>query len=185
MTAPADQPEAADGTGEAPAHAAVVLIGPMAAGKTTIGRIVARLMNLPFIDSDHEIEREHGPIPLLFETFGEAHFRQLERNTVGRVLRGPGVVSLGGGAILDAGTRAALVGLPVAFLTVQPDVAAHRLQNTTRPLARGGIDAWTEIFHQRLPLYREIADVTFDTSTISPHALGHDLARWATDQLNR
>ncbi|WP_111720039.1 shikimate kinase [Homoserinimonas sp. OAct 916] len=169
----------------ATARPPLVLIGPMASGKTTLGRVVARLMDLPFIDSDHEIEREHGPIPELFETFGETHFRRLERAAVGRVLRLHGVVSLGGGAILDADTRADLAELPVVFLTVQPDVAAHRMQNTTRPLARGGIDAWTALFHDRLALYREVADVTFDTSIRDTRSIGHDLARWATEQLTR
>lgn len=161
-------------------QATLVLVGPMASGKTTLGRLVAKLMGLPFTDSDQEIENEHGPIPQLFETFGEAHFRRLERDAVARVLRRPGVVSLGGGAVLDAQTRAELAGLPVVFLTVAPQAAAGRLQNTTRPLARGGIDAWSAILQQRLPLYQEVADVSFDTSIRETRALSHDVARWAT-----
>lgn len=184
MTAsPRPATDQAPDPGRASARAAVVLVGPMASGKSTLGRIVARLMDLPFIDSDHEIEHEHGSIPQLFETFGETHFRRLERVTVSRVLHSPGVVSLGGGAILDAATRADLAEIPVAFLTVSPDIVAHRLQGTTRPLAGGGIDAWTAIFHERLPLYEEVADVTFDTSIRDTRTIGHDLARWATNHL--
>lgn len=166
-------------------RATLVLVGPMASGKTTLGRLVADSMELAFTDSDHEIENEHGPIPQLFESFGEEHFRHLERVAVARVLRRPGIVSLGGGAVLDPDTRSDLAEFPVVFLTVAPEVAAHRLQNTTRPLAQGGIDAWTAILADRLPLYQEVADATFDTSSRDTRSLGGDLARWATDHRTR
>jgi len=76
---------------------AIVLIGPMGAGKTSIGRRVARALGVPFADTDKLITRDHGAIPALFERHGEAHFRALEREAV-RSVRSPraGVVALGG-----------------------------------------------------------------------------------------
>lgn len=159
-------------------RARLVLVGPMAAGKSTLGRHVAQLIDSPFIDTDHVIATEHGPIDMLFDTFGEAHFRALERDAVALALRESAVVSLGGGAILYADTRADLAQVPVVLLTVSADVAAHRLQGTSRPLARGGIDGWSAILAERRPLYDEVADLTIDTSTRPTTAIAHQIAEW-------
>lgn len=162
--------------------ARLVLIGPMAAGKSTLGRKAARILDAPFIDTDRVIAEEHGPIAGLFDTFGEAHFRMLERDAVGQALRQPAVISLGGGAVLNPDTRAELADVPVVFLTVSPDVAAHRLRGSVRPLARGGIDGWSRILSERLPLYEELSEVTFDTSIRSLVAIVQDIAEWVREQ---
>ncbi|MET0812929.1 MAG: shikimate kinase [Microbacterium sp.] len=145
---------------------AVVLIGPMGAGKTSVGRRVAKALGRPFFDTDIAIKREHGPIEHLFEAHGETHFRALERDAVIAGLERGGVVSLGGGAVLDAGTRADLARHRVALLTVEPRVVIARVKDSTRPLLQGD-DAgarWTEIYRARKPVYEELADATFDTS---------------------
>ena len=80
---------------------AVVLIGPMGAGKTSVGKRVARRLGRPFIDSDKAIVAEHGPIPAIFAERGESGFRLLERAAVQRALATAGVVALGGGAVLE------------------------------------------------------------------------------------
>ncbi|MDO8338165.1 MAG: shikimate kinase, partial [Microcella sp.] len=80
----------------------VVLIGPPAAGKSRVGKRVARILDLPVIDTDKVIAAEHGPIPEIFAAHGEPHFRALERAAVVDALRERAVVSLGGGAVLDA-----------------------------------------------------------------------------------
>jgi len=146
----------------------VVLIGPMGAGKTSIGKKVARALHLPFFDTDAAVVRDHGPIEQLFVERGEAHFRAVERAAVIEGLSRGGVVSLGGGSVLNPETRADLAGHRVVLLTVSPRVVAGRVRDSNRPLLQGGEDAierWAAIFEERRPVYEELADITFDTST--------------------
>ncbi len=146
---------------------AVVLIGPMGAGKTSIGRRVAKALGRPFFDTDIAVVREHGPIETIFEDHGEAHFRALEREAVRAALETHGVVSLGGGAVLDPATRADLAEHRVVLLTVEPRVVAGRVRSSARPLLQGEdpMTRWTEIYEQRRPIYEELADLTIDTSS--------------------
>ena len=147
---------------------AVVLIGPMGAGKTSIGKKAARALGVPFFDTDAAVVRDHGPIEKLFVEHGEARFRAAERAAVREGLATAGIVSLGGGAVMDPDTRAELARHRVALLTVTPRVVAGRVRDSNRPLLQGGDDAierWTAIFEERRPVYEELADVTFDTST--------------------
>lgn len=141
----------------------IVLIGPPAAGKTRTGRRVAKLMNVPFIDTDHRITAEHGPIPEFFATRGEAEFRRVEAEAVREALAENTVVSLGGGAITDAGTRALLADHFVILLTISAEAVLPRIQNAKRPLIRS-IDDWKRIAEARRELYDELADLTIDTS---------------------
>ncbi|SIT75159.1 shikimate kinase [Microbacterium sp. RU33B] len=146
---------------------AIVLIGPMGAGKTSIGRRVARSLGLPFTDTDKVVVRDHGPIPALFETHGESHFRALERAAVVDALTGGGVVALGGGAVLDADTRADLADHRVVLLTVAPHIVASRIGGSDRPLLAGEdpLARWSRIYAERRPVYESVADVAFDTSS--------------------
>ncbi|WP_052226433.1 shikimate kinase [Microbacterium mangrovi] len=147
---------------------ALVLVGPMGAGKTSIGRRVARTMGLTFTDTDKVVVRDHGPIPELFTRLGEPGFRALERAAVVESLARGGVVALGGGAVLDAGTRAALADHRVVLLTVSPRVVASRIAGAERPLLNGDedpVERWQRIFAERKAVYEEVADVTFDTSS--------------------
>ncbi len=150
----------------APARA-IVLIGPMGAGKTSVGKRAARALELPFFDTDAAITREHGPIEKLFAEHGEAHFRAVERAAVEEGLATGGVVSLGGGAVLDPRTQSDLAGHRVVLLTVAPRVVAIRVRGSSRPLLQGEDDTmarWISIFEQRRPTYERLADITFDTS---------------------
>ena len=116
----------------------LVLVGPMGAGKTSIGRRVAKALGIRFIDTDAVIQREHGPIEQIFETHGESTFRAWEREAIQNALGWGGVVvSLGGGAVLNADTRADLATCDVVMLTVDPRVVAGRIQGTARPLLTG------------------------------------------------
>ena len=146
---------------------AVVLIGPMGAGKTSIGKKAARALGMPFFDTDAAVIRDHGPIEQLFAERGEAHFRALERAAVVEGLATGGIVSLGGGAVLDPETRADLARRRVALLTVSPHVVAGRVRGSNRPLLAGddAIERWTAIYDERRPVYEELADATFDTSS--------------------
>jgi shikimate kinase len=147
---------------------ALVLVGPMGAGKTSVGRRVARTMGMSFTDTDKVVVRDHGPIPELFTRLGEPGFRAIERVAVAESLDRGGVVALGGGAVLDAGTRAALAAHRVVLLTVSPRVVASRIAGADRPLLNGDEDPvarWQRIYAERQHLYEEVADVTFDTSS--------------------
>jgi shikimate kinase len=146
---------------------AIVLIGPMGAGKTSIGKKVARAMGMPFYDSDVAVVREHGPIEQLFADHGEAHFRALERQAVADGLARGGVVAVGGGAVMDPTTRATLAAHRVVLLTVSPKVVAGRVRESNRPLLKAGdaMARWAEIYDERRPVYEELADATFDTSS--------------------
>jgi shikimate kinase len=88
----------------------LVLVGLMGAGKSAVGKLVAQFLGIPFVDSDHEIERvSRMTIPELFESYGEPEFRKLEQRVIKRLLRtGPRVLSTGGGAFMNEETRAAI-----------------------------------------------------------------------------
>lgn len=160
---------------------AVVLIGPMGAGKTSIGRRVAKTLGVPFADSDAAVVRAHGPIDRIFAEQGEARFRELERDAVAEALAAGGVVALGGGAVMDPQTRTLLAGHRVVLLTVEPRVVASRIQGTTRPLlqAEDPLTRWLAIYEARRPVYEELADATFDTSHGPLSAVADAIAVWA------
>lgn len=159
---------------------AIVLVGPMGAGKSSIGKKVARALHRPFVDTDQVIAAAHGPIPAIFEAQGEARFREIERDAVRDALRGGGVVALGGGAVLSEQTRADLAHHRVILLTVDPRVVRGRLREGTRPLLAGsdGMDRWTRIADSRRALYDEVADVRFDTSRGPIHAIVQKIVEW-------
>lgn len=160
---------------------ALVLIGPMGAGKTSIGRRVARELGVSFTDTDSLVVREHGPIPELFATAGEARFREIERVAVRDALRMGGVVALGGGAVLDPDTRRDLAEHRVVLLTVAPHIVRSRIQGDARPLLASDEDPvarWTAILEERKDLYEEVADVTFDTSTGPLALVVADIVAW-------
>jgi shikimate kinase len=163
---------------------AIVLVGPMGAGKTSIGKRLARALGTTFLDTDAAVVRAHGPISTIFAEHGEPHFRALERQAVVDALTAGGVVSLGGGAVLDEATRADLAAHRVVLLTVAPRVVAHRLgEGAKRPLLAAGDETpmqhWQRIFAERRPLYDAVADVTFDTSSGPLEHVVTAIAEWA------
>lgn len=155
-----------------------VFIGPMGAGKTRVGKRVARALEVPFVDTDKVIVAAHGPIADIFDTHGEPHFRALERDAVREALRGTGVVSLGGGAVLDESTRELLAQLPVVYLKISADAVASRLGDGRRPLARGGVGDWQRIYDARRGVYEGLARVTFDTSRLPIDRIAQDVVTW-------
>ncbi len=136
----------------------IVLVGFMGAGKTTIGRGLARRLNRPFVDSDEVIERSTGlSITDIFEGYGEAGFREIEARTIAGQLAGPPVVlALGGGAVTTPSVRENLVGHEVVLLEIALTDALGRVGgDPSRPMLRRPDLA--EIFAARQALYREVA----------------------------
>ena len=153
----------------------------MGAGKTSIGRRVARALDEPFQDTDKIIVRDHGPIPEIFATHGEAYFRALERGAVADAVARGGVVALGGGAVLDPLTRERLAAHRVVLLTVSPQVVASRIHGDDRPLLAGEdpVERWTRIYEERRPLYESTAHIAFDTSSGPLAHVIDDIVAWA------
>jgi shikimate kinase len=159
----------------------IVFIGPSGAGKSRLGKRVARLLDVPFADTDKLLAAEHGPIPQIFREHGEPHFRQLERATVARALGGEGVLSLGGGAILDPGTQRDLADHRVVFLTITPEAVAPRIAgDADRPLVANGVHDWIALNAPRWEIYSRLADATFDTSHRPNDKLAEEVAAWLT-----
>ncbi|MGQ4506637.1 3-dehydroquinate synthase [Dermabacteraceae bacterium P13103] len=144
----------------------LVLVGPMGSGKSTLGRELASRLNLPFADSDEVIVARLGmSIPEIFARFGEETFRSVEAVTVADLLaQHDGILSLGGGAVLNAKTRQLLRGERVVRLTVSPEAVAQRLAGEERPLLAGDALAnWRKITDLREPLWREVAAQSVET----------------------
>ncbi len=145
----------------------VVLVGPMGAGKSTVGRLLADRWQVGFRDTDADIEAAQGrEISELFVDEGEAWFRDREREAVAAALADhDGVLALGGGAVLDPGTRQALDGLPVVFLKVGLSDAVKRVGlGHGRPLLLGNVRSRVKaLLDERLPVYLEVADHVVDT----------------------
>jgi shikimate kinase len=160
----------------------VVLIGPPGAGKTRLGKRVARILGAPFIDTDKRIVAAHGTIADIFATHGEPHFRALERAVVATALGEEAVVSLGGGSVLDLETRADLAEHPVVLLTVSADAVRGRVtRKGKRPLV-SSIEDWTRIFEARRAVYESLADQTWDTSQRPIDAIATEIAEWVKER---
>jgi len=156
----------------------LVLIGPMAAGKTKVGKRVARVLGVAFVDTDALVVSGHGSIANLFSRYGEEHFRALERIAVGQALATRSVVSLGGGAVLDPATRTDLARCRVVYLSVTEQAVAVRINGGRRPLLQNGLADWTRIYELRRPLYEELAGLHIDTSNRQMDSIADDVVAW-------
>ena len=160
----------------------VFLIGPMGAGKSTIGRQLAALLKKDFLDVDHDIERRTGAaIPLIFEIEGESGFRRRETLAIDELTRKTNVVlATGGGAVLDADNRKALRERgSVVYLRAEIDILVERTRrDRNRPLLqtpdpRAKLE---EIMRVREPLYRATAHVIIETDRRNPQMVARDVA---------
>ena len=151
----------------------LVLVGPMGAGKTSIGRCLARHFGLPFVDTDHEVELRTGAtVPTIFECEGEAGFRAREREVLADLLAGPAtVLATGGGIVLDPANRDRLTAQGhVVYLRVDvPTQLARLARDRSRPLLASGDREATlrRLAGEREHLYAGVADLAFDTGHLS------------------
>ena len=152
----------------------LVMVGPMGAGKSCIGRRLAERFGLHFVDVDHAIVEHAGAsIPTIFEHSGEAGFREHERQVLARILEGNGqLVSTGGGAVLEADNRRLIRehGF-VVYLSVGVKTQLERLaRDRGRPLLQrqDREQILYEMARLRAPLYREVADLILNTDRLSP-----------------
>ncbi|HEY5898356.1 MAG TPA: shikimate kinase [Burkholderiales bacterium] len=166
----------------------VYLVGMMGAGKTTIGRLLARRLKLRFIDSDQEIERRCGvKVPLIFDIEGEGGFRARETQVLAELTQLDRIVlATGGGAVLAQENRQLLAaGGTVIYLRAQPEDLYERVRSdrnrpllaTSDPLAR-----LRELHAQRDPLYRAVADLVVDTGRQTVTALTRALIKELGDR---
>ena len=161
----------------------LVLVGPMGAGKSSIGRRLADRFGLAFADADHAIEARCGTsVATIFECEGEAGFRAREREALAALLAGEGLLlATGGGAVLDPGNRELLRSRGfVVWLQVGVDEQLQRLaRDRTRPLLQREDRAAVlyEMAQERAPLYAEVADLCFDTAGLDAPAAPAALAR--------
>jgi shikimate kinase len=162
----------------------VVLIGPMGAGKSTVGRILAERWGVGLRDTDDDVEAADGrTISDIFVESGEEHFRALERDAVAQALaEHDGVLAVGGGAVMADSTRAALDGHRVVFLRVGLSDAAARVGlGTSRPLLLGNVRGTMKaLLEERAPIYDSVAVAVVDTDGRTPDEVA-DLVEEALD----
>ncbi|MDO5633628.1 MAG: shikimate kinase [Micrococcus sp.] len=151
----------------------IVLVGPMGAGKSAVGRLVGRLCGRAHVDADAVFVQVHGSIPDFFATFGEPEFRRAEEEVLAHLLgqHVPFVLSCGGGAVVSEATRRRLIASDALVVHLDVD-ERHALQRVrggaNRPVLRGDPrGTWSRLQRERDPLYREVADLHVDTSGLA------------------
>jgi len=159
----------------------IFLVGMMGAGKTSVGKLLARRLGKTFYDCDHEIERATGvKVAVIFEIEGEPGFRAREAKTLAELARRADIVlATGGGAVLSADNRKLLTGNGVVvYLRAAPaDLWSRTRHDKNRPLLQTAdpLARLEQLYAERDPLYREVADIVVDTGSQSLGSLAHRL----------
>ncbi len=173
---PADRPAGAEfgsAISALGAQSRIFLVGPMGAGKTTIGRHLARILDKEFVDADHELERRTGvSVALIFDVEGESGFREREKRIIDELtLLDDVVLATGGGSVLDPGNRSALTtrGFVVYLYASVEKLIERTRRDPNRPLLMTDdpVVKMRDLITDRGPMYREVADLMVDTGALS------------------
>jgi shikimate kinase len=131
------------------------------------------------VDTDRIITERYGSIPDIFAQQGEPWFREREAEVIRECLDQPGVLSLGGGAVITESTRVALRGHPVVLFMISEDAVSHRVEHSDkRPLLSGGLEAWKALVEARMPWYRECSEWEVDVSHRPVDDVAAEVVSW-------
>ena len=161
----------------------LVLIGPMGAGKSTLGRKLAKLLETKFLDTDRMISASHGPIPKIFEEQGEDRFRTLETVALEKALKSPAVIATGGGVVVTKKNRELLQDMPTIFLDTNADWVLSRINLDKRPLLKSDPSMWEMLYQERLGYYQQLATATVVTANRPIRVVLEELESKARDVL--
>lgn len=161
----------------------LVLIGPMGAGKSTLGRKLAKLLETKFLDTDRMISASHGPIPKIFEDQGEDRFRTLETAALEKALESPAVIATGGGVVVTKKNRELLQDIPTIFLDTNADWVLSRINLDKRPLLKSDPSMWEMLYQERLGYYQQLATATVVTANRPIRVVLEELESKARDVL--
>ena len=156
----------------------MAIVGYMGSGKTTLGLLLARALSLEFVDLDRVIVRSAGKaIPQIFAEHGENHFRDLEHNALLQTLDGgtPSVVACGGGTVVRPDNRTLLRDVTTVFLREDTEVLYQRTRGTERPLRAASLEEFELRYAERLPLYREVADIEVEADGRPPAKVAEEV----------
>ena len=158
----------------------VAIVGYMGSGKTTLGLLLARALSVEFVDLDRVIVRSAGKaIPQIFAEHGENHFRDLEHNALLQTLDGgtPSVVACGGGTVVRPDNRTLLRDVTTVFLREDTDVLYQRTRGPGRPLRGASREEFGLRYAERLPLYREVADLEVEADGRPPAKVAEEVLK--------
>ena len=158
----------------------VAIVGYMGSGKTTLGRLLARALSLEFVDLDRAIVKRAGKgIPEIFAEHGEKQFRDLEHKALLQALDGgtPSVIACGGGTVVRPENRTLLRGVTTVFLREDMDILYRRTRGPGRPLRAASREEFGLRYAERLPLYREVADLEVDADGRPPAKLAEEVLK--------
>ena len=158
----------------------LILIGPMGSGKTTLGKKLAKELEVPFADTDKMVAKEHGAIVEIFSKFGEGHFRTLETSALIKALSNGGVIATGGGIVLSEENRRLLSGYRTIFLDTSSEHVLDKINLSKRPLLKDNPERWDAIYSERKALYEQCATATVFTGGKPIKALISQLKQEAT-----
>ena len=156
----------------------VAIVGYMGSGKTTLGRLLARGMSLEFVDLDRAIVKRAGKgIPEIFAEHDEKHFRDLEHRALLQALDGrtPSVVACGGGTVVRPDNRTLLRDVTTVFLREDTDVLYRRTRGPGRPLRAASREEFGLRYAERLPLYKEVADLEVEADGRPPAKVAEEV----------
>ena len=159
----------------------LAIVGYMGSGKSTLGRLLARALCLEFVDLDRAVVKKAGKgIPEIFAEQGEKHFRDLEHKALREALRGrsPTVVACGGGVVVLPENRSLLRDVTTVFLREDTDVLYERTRGTGRPLRATSREEFVRRYAERLPFYREVADVEIEVGGRQPTEVAEEVLGW-------